>query len=86
MNVNIDDSRVVNIEITDQDEPWAVSRKFQDDHRISDQMTGQLFLLLQSNYDREMENLKMLELEGRHTPVDSGLSSEQISPSSDQKH
>ena len=42
-------------------------------------MTGQLFLLLQENYTRELQNLRYLQQESRHTPSESSDESEKLS-------
>ena len=44
--------------MTDHDDPWALARQFQDEYNISNKVTGELYQLLQENFDVEIETLQ----------------------------
>ena len=58
VSVAVDSQTTIKITVTDQDDPWALARQFQDKYRISNKVTGELYQLLNENYESEIETLK----------------------------
>jgi hypothetical protein len=64
VDVKIAADRVVRIEMTDQDDPWTISKFFQQQYGLANDATAALFDLLQNNFDSEMQKRQHKAHEG----------------------
>jgi hypothetical protein len=58
VDVKISKDQVVRIEMTEADDPWKVSRYFQNSYNLTNEATAALYELLQQNFDGEMHKRK----------------------------
>ena len=63
VDVKLQKDKLVKIEVTEKDDPWAITKYFQNMYSLTTEATTALFELLRNNYDAEMSKKKRRESE-----------------------